>query len=61
MTDLKDGEIEVTQWDKDGKATVTRAMGFRESYPGQIDDMIGGIESGLTAEMAYNVYKHKQP
>ena len=51
-------EITITQWDDDGNETVTKAEPFTEAYPGQIEEMVAGIESGLPACLAPHVYKH---
>lgn len=51
----------ITQWDENGVATITKHKPFTEAYPGQIEDMISGIESGLPAQLAPDVYKHPIP
>ena len=54
-------KITVTQWDESGNEIVTECEPFIEAYPGQIDEMIAGIKSGLSALEAVSIYAHPQP
>lgn len=54
-------KVIVTQWNEDGEAVVTESELFTEAYPGQIEDMVAGIEVGLPVQMAPNVYARPIP
>ena len=51
-----DTKVIVTQWDEDGNEIVTESKAFTETYPGQIDEIIAAIESGLSARRALYIY-----
>lgn len=51
----------ITEWDEAGNEIITECEAFTEAYPGQIEEIIAGIEAGLSTREALSVYANAIP